>query len=123
MGKRSDIEIRCVKGIQAYIGDLQQIITDSNIQSFQDLKKSLAPKYAVTQLITNIYELSKELHSDTLQSLVEFSKINIRVVRQLASHKYKLIDFKPVFATCLQLTSESVSNELTKFQKEAHSDC
>ena len=115
MEKSSSTDKQCLIRIRRYINDLGQIIDAYNIQSYQDLRKSLAAKYAVTQLITNIYELSKALHEDTLKSLIEFNQIKIRTVRQLASHEYTKIDFKPVFEVCKQLSSTAVSNELAKF--------
>ena len=122
MKKSVNTDRQCVIRIHNYISELGQIINSYNIQSFQDLRRSLAAKYAVTQLITNIYELSKMLQEDTLKSLTVFDQIKIRTVRQLASHEYTKIDFKPVFEICRQLTSKSVLDELTKFYEEDTDD-
>ena len=117
MKKSDQTDMRCVVRIRRYIRDLEQILEADNIKSFQDLKKSLAAKYAITQLITNIYELSDRMQDNALKNLEEFSKlrVNLKTTRQIASHDYVSIDFKPVYEVCRQLTSESVKHELSNY--------
>ena len=115
MKKSAGTDRQCIVRIFNYIRELEQIIATYNIQSFQDLRISLAAKYAVTQLITNIYELTKALQELTLQSLTEFNKIKLRTARQIASHHYDAIEFRTVYNICLKLASEIVYNELNNW--------
>ena len=43
------------------------------------------------------------------------NKINLKKTRQIASHDYISVDFKPVFEICLQLISETIQSELINF--------
>ena len=105
----------CVAKLLRYINDIQTIILEEEISSYQDLANSLSAKYAVTQLITNIYELSRKLQDETLRSSSSFSKIKTRTARQVASHDYSSVNFQAIFSICTQLSEAAVLNELQSF--------
>jgi len=115
MKKSNSTDRQCLKRILRYIGDIQQIFEDADIKEFQDLKKSLMAKYATTQVLTNIYELSRKLQDTTLGGLTKFNSPILRTARQIASHNYEAIDFKSIYSLCMTLTGDTVRNELEAF--------
>ena len=118
MKKSLDTDKQCVGKILRYIGNIRQSLDHESVKSYEALEDTVSTKFAVTQLITNIYELSKHIQPTTLDSLKEFGKIRLRTTRQIASHDYAAIDFKLVFNICTRLTAKSVQDELSKFIKE-----
>jgi|GEM_PF-692743 len=109
---------QCISKILKYIENIRQSLDHENVKSYEALEDTISTKFAVTQLITNIYELSKHIQISTLDSLKAFSKIRLRTTRQIASHDYAAVDFKLVYAICTRLTAKSVQEELYKFSKE-----
>ena len=118
MKKSLATDKQCVGKILSYIENIRQSLDHENVKSYEDLEDTVSTKFAVTQLITNIYELSRHIQATTLDSLKEFGKIKLRTTRQIESHDYAAIDFKLVFAICVRLTKESVQDELSEFVKE-----
>ena len=122
MKKSISVDKQCVTKILSYIKNIKQVLEMENVKSSESLEDSIAAKYAVTQLVTNIYELSKNIQASTLSTLQDFSKIRLRTTRQIASHDYASIDFKLVYAICVRLMAQPVYNELSKFIKEDVND-
>jgi len=116
--KSLDTDKQCVGKILSYVENIRQSLDHESVKSYEALEDTVSTKFAVTQLITNIYELSKHIQAATLDSLKEFSKIRLRTTRQIASHDYASIDFKLVFTICTRLTAKSVQDELSEFIKE-----
>jgi len=112
MKKSFNTDTQCIVKILRYIDDIQAILDNDNVKSFQDLSNSLSAKYAVTQLLTNVYELSRKLQDSTLQSLKGFNSPVLKKARQIASHDYDAIDFRSIYNLCLNLTGEAVRKEL-----------
>ena len=81
MKKSSQVDAKCVSKMIKYVEDIREILTNEGVNSHVDLKQSLAAKYAVTQLITNIYELTKHMQTETMQSLPELNGIRLRTAR------------------------------------------
>ena len=119
MKKSINTDKQCVAKILRYIQNIRSSLEYENIKSYKELEDSVSAKFAVTQLITNIYELSKHIQISSLNILIEFNKIRIRTTRQIASHDYAAVDFRLVYAICLKLIAQAVSNELSKFVEEA----
>ena len=118
MKKSLNTDKQCVGKILRYIGNIRQSLDHENVKSYEALENTISTKFAVTQLITNIYELSRHVQKETLDSLNEFSRIRLRTTRQIASHDYASIDFKLVFTICTMLARDSVQEELSKFIEE-----
>jgi len=116
--KSLDVDKQCAAKILKYIANIRNCLDHEKVISYESLEDSISTRFAVTQLITNIYELTKHMQIETLDSLTDFNKIRLRTTRQIASHDYGSIDFKLVFAICTRLTSEAVKEELSDFVKE-----
>jgi uncharacterized protein with HEPN domain len=116
--KSLNTDKQCVEKILKYIQNIRQALDHESVKSYESLEDTISAKFAVTQLITNIYELSKHMQETSLSSLKEFGKIRLRTTRQIASHDYASIDFKLVYTICLKLIAKSVSDELSEFTKE-----
>ena len=101
--------------ILAHILDMAQVLEFEKIKSDAELENSVAAKFAITQLITNIYELTRNIQPATLQALRNFANIKLRTTRQIASHDYGSIDFRLVYAIAMKLTSPTVRKELSRF--------
>ena len=118
MKKSLETDKQCVGKILGYIQNIRQSLDHESVKSYESLENTVSTKFAVTQLITNIYELSKHIQTSTLDSLKEFGKIRLRTTRQIASHDYAAIDFKLVYIVCSRLIAQPVCDELAEFIKE-----
>ena len=102
-----------IERIIIYINDMKTIIKD--MKSYTELENSVAEKYAITQLITNIYETISKLQKDTFKQLKKLKKIRLYETRNISSHHYIDIDFKIIFDICQKLTTNDVKFELEDF--------
>lgn len=118
MKKSIAVDKQCITKMLKYIEEIKMIIDDGNIASFQDLKASLIHKYAVTQIITNIYELSKKMQDSTLQELKYLDMRMLRTARQIASHNYDALDFRSIFNLCSDLADDLLISELISCLEE-----
>ena len=64
--------------ILAHILDMAQVLEYEKIKSDADLENSVAAKFAITQLITNIYELTRRIQPTALKDLREFANMHIK---------------------------------------------
>jgi hypothetical protein len=112
MKKSADTDRQCIEKVQSYINDIGEILKADNISSADALKNTLAAKYAITQLVTNIYELSRKLQDETLNKLENFNSPVLRKARQISSHDYEAVDFRSIYNLCTQLTGKIVQDEL-----------
>jgi len=118
MKKSIQTDTQCVAKILKYIGDIKQILINESIKSYQNLENSLAAKYAVTQLITNVYELSTNLQPATLQLFTAFNSIEVSLARHISSHVYDKVNFRIIYRICTQLTDDNIFDELNKWRAE-----
>ena len=119
MKKTNETDKQCVVKILRYIKDMAIIFNEQQITSHRALEQSTAAKYAATQLITNIYELTKHMQESTLKSLATFAGINLKTSRQIASHNYAAIEFRAVYDRCVKLIADPVRDELCAFLEDS----
>jgi len=110
----------CIEKILRYISQMRHIYELSGVSSPDELEDDFACHLAMTQLITNIHEMTVKIQSETLAKVPSFSmlKPRIRAARNIASHDYEGVDFSILFKLINQLLRRSVTNEL----KEASHD-
>ena len=108
--------------ILKYIVDIKDCFEHFSIKSYNDLKSKRLAQLAVTQIITSIYELKKNITPDALTLLPEFNKIKIAGARNIASHDYERINFKIIYDICDMLIRASVVEELEEVISHAGSD-
>jgi len=82
------------------------------VNSADDLKASHICQLAITQLITNIYELRKRLRDETVEKMPLLRDISIKGVRNIASHDYYSLDFDIIYSRTLQLMGVELNDEL-----------
>ena len=107
-----EIDRQTAERILKYIDDLARIFRSENIETYQCLKDSLSAKYASTQLLTNIYELTKLMRGETLSNMKNFYTPELRRTRNVASHDYSAVDFRSVHFLCVTLMGKKVREEL-----------
>lgn len=122
MKKSTAIDRQCIAKILKYIGEIKEILERDGIASFQDLQDSLSTKYAITQIITNVYELSRKLQESALEKLKNFNTPTLRKARQIASHEYDAVDFMVIYNLCINLTDSAVVCELTSLMEALKND-
>jgi uncharacterized protein with HEPN domain len=105
-------QIRMAK-ILKYITDIGECFKHFNITDHGSLKSERLSQFAVTQIITNIYELKKKLTPQVLLDIPNFDKIKLAGARNIASHDYEQINFRMIYDICVMLTSEKIVNELS----------
>jgi uncharacterized protein with HEPN domain len=86
------------------------------------LKSERLSQFAVTQIITNIYELKKKLTPEVLIDMPNFDKIKLAGARNIASHDYEQVNFRMIYDICDMLTSEAVESELSGVFKNANEE-
>ncbi|MCL1994680.1 MAG: hypothetical protein FWG63_00570 [Defluviitaleaceae bacterium] len=113
MKKNHKTDKICIEKILAYIGYVEECFRQYEIKSPEDLEDQKLAQFAITQIITNIYELKKKLTNEILLKLPEFDKIRLANARNIASHDYDSLDFETIYRLCkLRILNESVKNEL-----------
>ena len=63
MKKSLNSDKQCISKILKYIEHIRQSLDHENVKSYEALEDTVSAKFAVTQLITNIYELSKHIQT------------------------------------------------------------
>lgn len=111
-----------VEKIIKYIDDIKHCFEHFNISSHNDFKAERISQFAVTQIITNIYEVKKKITPETLLMLPEFDKLKIAGARNIASHDYEQVNFRIVYDICNMLMSEEVLNDLNGVNANAEAD-
>ena len=102
----------CAGKILKYVNDIKDCFEHFNIISHNDFKAARLSQFAITQIITNIYEIKKMVTPETLTSLPEFNKIKIAGARNIASHDYEQINFRMIYDICDMLMNKKVLDEL-----------
>lgn len=97
--------------------EISDCFIDYDINSHHDLKLSQYAKYDITQMITNIHELSLKLQSSTYKQLHLFHQIELRLARNIASHDYEKVNFKIIYTVCLKIIDNDVSSELKDYME------
>jgi len=111
--KQSDrLDIVCISKLLKYIQTLRDAYGMFNITSAEDLAANDICQLAVTQIITNIYELKLKMRSKTLDRTPVFNKIGLKASRNIASHDYDSLDFEIIYKRTCQLLKQEVSDEL-----------
>ena len=91
------------ENIKMYINDIRKNM--AKIRSWRHLEKTYDTKYALTQLLTNIYESS-------LETDIEFPR-KLAITRRLASHVYQKVDFYIVYNLCKELMEMKFDDQNT----------
>jgi len=107
-----ELDMYCVEKILKYIKNIRQAYATYNIFRAHELATNELCHFAITQIITNIYETKIKLTDDALAQIPKFAKIRLRTARNIASHDYDSVDFDIVYRITLQLTSNEVVKEL-----------
>lgn len=111
--KKSDrLDSICISRLLKYIQTLRDAYDMFNITNADDLAANDICQLAVTQIITNIYELKLKMQSKSLDKTPLFNKIGLRASRNIASHDYDSLDFEIIYKQTCQLLCQEVSDEL-----------
>ena len=102
----------CISKILKYIKAISDAYTMFGIDSAENLRGSHICQLAVTQAITNIYEIKKRMSSNALAQTPNFDKIGLKAARNIASHNYESLDFGIIFKRTRQLLNPEISKEL-----------
>ena len=112
MKKSAETNITTIEKIQMRIIQLKELYEMYDISNAQDLEDIYPCHLAVTQLITVLYQCRQRLTDEALAKVPTFSKIKLRVERNIASHDYDSLDFKIIYERVCKLLSAEVTGEL-----------
>ena len=112
MKQSSELDIVCIGKILKYIQTINNAYTKFDITNADDLAGNDICQLAITQAVTNIYELRQKIQADTLSQMPLFSKIRLKAARNIASHDYDSLDFDVVYKRTSQLLKSEVADEL-----------
>ena len=96
------------------ISVIEETFNDYSVQNTAKLKQKAVAQRAVTQCITTLDALKKNLPQDTLDNLSALKSINLTKTRNIASHDYDSVSFDFVFRICQRLMESAVSDELRR---------
>ena len=85
----------CIGKILKYIHTINEAYTMFGISNADDLDGNSVCQLAVTQAITNIYQLRQKIQEETLVLMPLFAKLRLglKAARNIASHDYDSLDF------------------------------
>jgi uncharacterized protein with HEPN domain len=112
MIKSAVTDATCLRKLLRYQDDIIKCFDHFNISSAADLQNENLAKYAITQLITNMHELRKNLSDETQSKIPLFMGINLKEARNIISHSYNKVDFNQVYSICIKLTEADVIAEI-----------
>ena len=118
MKKSEKTDKICIKKILEYIDDIKDCFDHYSIESYKNLENKRIAQYAITQIITNIYELKKKIGDETLSKLPEFDKIRLAGARNIASHNYDRVNFEIIYDICKMLLNVKIERELKEVAKD-----
>ena len=78
MKESINTDIFYIKLILKYVQELHIIYRKNGIENHVELKGTLETKYSVTQIMTNIYESSRNLGETAYDSLPSLKSINLK---------------------------------------------
>ena len=120
MKQSGRVDIVCIDKILKYIWIIRNAYETFNIGNAKDLEEHDLCQLAVTQAVTNIYELYKKMREDTLSKAPSFSKIRLglKAARNIASHEYGSLDFGIIYRLTNQLLNQTIIDELEAIRND-----
>ena len=114
MKQSKDFDAICIGKILKYIQTINDAYSTLNIRSVDDLVGNAICQLAVTQAITNIYELRQKIQDETLVQMPLFVKLRLglKAARNIASHDYDSLDFGAIYSITHRLFDQRVISEL-----------
>ncbi|MCL2851559.1 MAG: hypothetical protein FWE20_00790 [Defluviitaleaceae bacterium] len=104
----------CIERILRYIKNIHDAYMTFKITSADELASNDLAHLAITQIITNIYELRQKISADTLAKVPLFDKIGLKAARNIASHDYDSLDFDIIYRRTQQLIKPEIYAELER---------
>ena len=106
--------LQCIEKILKWTMKISEVLDRFDIQKYEDFEQNEICQLAITQLITNIYELTKKVEKDVLDAMpiLTKSRSGLKSARNISSHDYESIDFRIMYRLVCDLTSDNFQNEL-----------
>jgi len=125
MKKSNDLDVVCLEKILKHIQTISDAYATFKINNATDLADNHICQLAITQAITNVYELRKRIQDSTLVNVPKFSrlKLGLKVARNIASHDYDSLDFGIVFKITNRLIDSQLVIELEAAKNGVKCDC
>jgi uncharacterized protein with HEPN domain len=107
-------DIICIEKVLRYISLINETYKKFDINNLENLEDDVICQLAITQLMTNIYEVQKMIQPETMDKLTLFSSLRFRLkaARNIASHDYESVNFEIIYNTIKSLNNEKVIKEL-----------
>ena len=118
MKQSNKLDVICINKILKYIKNINEAYDTFQIGSADDLEKNVICHLAITQIITNIYEIKLKIQDATLAKMPLFYKIGLKAARNIASHDYDSLDFDIIYKRTCQLLKPEVLNELETIKND-----
>jgi len=116
--------IQCIGRILKWINKMRNLLNEFSILDFDDFENNETCQLAISQLITNVYELVRKIDENFYIHIPKFIKLRnrIKLSRNIASHEYEFLDLDIVYRLVLNLTDEKIINELEAAIIESEND-
>ena len=114
MKQSNTLDTVCITKILKHIQTISDAQSMFNIAHTDDLESNHICQLAITQAITNIYELRQRIQAETIAKMPLFTqlKLGLKAARNIASHDYDSLDFGIIYKIINRLTSQQVIIEL-----------
>ena len=118
MKQSKELDSACIKRILKYIQAIRGAYNTFNIESADDLAGNDICQLAITQAITNIYQLQQKIQPETLVRLPIFQGLKLKGARNIASHDYDSLDFDIIYKRTRQLLGRELFDELESIKSD-----
>jgi len=114
MVQSNKLDLICIEKILRHIQTIKDACILFNIYDPNDLALNEICQLAVTQAITNIYELKQKIQNETINKMILFSnlKFGLKAARNIASHDYDSLDFGIIYGLIEKLMRDDLIDEL-----------
>jgi len=112
--------LQCIEKILKWTNKMREVLQQFDINSFEDFERNETCQLAITQLITNVHELTKKINKDLINKMpiLAKSRVGLKNARNISSHDYDSLDYKIVYDIVKDLTSAKFKNELEGMMDE-----
>jgi len=112
--------LQCIEKILKWTNKIRDVLHEFDINSFRDFERDETCQLAISQLITNVHELTKKINKDIIDKMpiLAKSRVGLKNARNISSHDYDSLDYKIVYDIVKDLISTKFKNELEEMIDE-----
>jgi len=106
--------LQCIEKILKWIKTMRRLFSEFSIETVEDYENCETCQLAISQLVTNVYELVKKIDENFYEYIPKLMNLKrrIKLSRNIASHDYENLDLDIVYKLVLSITRTEITEEL-----------